>query len=237
MNGAEYDDDAFFDAEFYYDASRPRKGHIMARIAMKTAKLTPTAMAARLLVSLTAIAENSSIFTGATAILALGNTKHTTLVDAEALVASLLVQLAEAREARDLAEADAVSFYGDELATYVSNIAKGSAEVILAAGMDVVQSRGPSPAMTQVQNVKLLAGLDEGTAQVKWDPMYRSRSYEVQLSTNVSNPALWETLDVITETTLNLTGQTSGQKRWARVRAINNVNKGPWSDPACCMVP
>jgi hypothetical protein len=237
MNEAEYDDDAFYDEEFYYDASRPRKGHIMARIAMKTARLTPTAMAAKLLVSLTAIAENSSIFTGATAVLALGNTKHTTLVDAEALVASLLVQLAEAREARDLAYEAAVSFYGDELATYVSNIAKGSAEIIIAAGMDVVQSRGPSPAMTQVLNVKLTAGLDEGTAQLKWDTIFRSRSYEVQLSTNISSPTSWEVRDIITEPALDLSGLTSGQKCWARVRAINNVNKGPWSDPACCMVP
>jgi hypothetical protein len=237
MNGALYDDDAFYDGEFYYDAPLPKKGNIMARIAMKTGRLTPTAMAARLLVSLTAIAENSSIFTGATAVLALGNTKHTTLVNADALVASLLVQLAEAREARDLAETAAVNFYGNELATYVSNIAKGSAEIIIAAGMDVVQARGPSPAMTQVLNVKLTAGLDEGTAQLKWDTIFRSRSYEVQLSTNINSPTAWEVRDIITEPALDLSGLTSGQKCWARVRAINNVNKGPWSDPACCMIP
>lgn len=237
MDGALYDDDAFYDEESYYDAPLPKKGNVMARIAMKTSKLVPVALAAKFEISLTAIAAAPTTFTGAAALLTLGNTKYTTLADADALVDSLLVQLAQAREGRDQAAADVNTFYGGDLAGYVMTIAKGNPDIILAAGMDVAQPRGPSPAMTQVLNVKLSAGLDDGTAQLKWDPMYRSRSYEVQLNTNASDPALWETLDIITEATLNLSGQTSGQKRWSRVRAINNVNKGPWSDAACCTIP
>ncbi len=237
MNGALYDDDAFYDEEFYYDAPLPKKGNTMARIAMKTSGLVPVALAAKFQISLSAIAADPTTFTGAAALLTLGNTKHTTLTDADALVDSLLVQLAQAREARDQSAEDVSAFYSDDLAAYVMTIAKGNPDIILAAGMNVAQSRTPSPAMTQVLNVKLLAGLDDGTAQMKWDSMFRSRSYEVQLSTNASNPALWETLDIITEPVLDLHGRTSGQKCWARVRAINNVNKGPWSDAACCMIP
>jgi hypothetical protein len=59
----------------------------------------------------------------------------------------------------------------------------------------------------------------------------------VQLSANPTDPELWETRDVVTEPLLELLGLPSGQKRWVRVRAINNVNKGPWSDPACCTIP
>jgi hypothetical protein len=32
-------------------------------------------------------------------------------------------------------------------------------------------------------------------------------------------------------------GKTSGQKLWTRVRAVNKLGPGPWSDPACCTVP
>lgn len=237
MNGALADDDSFYDEEFYYDAPLAKKGSIMARIAMNISGLTPTALAAKLQVSLTAIAADATTFTGATALLALGNTKYDTLVEADALVESLVVQLAQAREERDQAAVDAAAFYGSELGGYVSTIAKGDANIILAAGLDVAQPRGPSPAMTKIENAKLLAGGDDGTALAEWDPMYRSRSYEVQLSANPTDPELWETRDVVTEPLLELFGLPSGQKRWVRVRAINNVNKGPWSDPACCTIP
>ncbi len=28
----------------------------------------------------------------------------------------------------------------------------------------------------------------------------------------------------------------SGQKLWVRVRAVNDLGPGPWSDPVCCMI-
>jgi hypothetical protein len=180
---------------------------------------------------------NGSALTGATALLALGNTKHDALTDADALVDSLVAQLSMARESRDQAFDDVAEYYTHDLAGYVTTIAKGDEEIILAAGMDVQQPRGPSPAMTKVQGVTLSAGGDDGTALAKWDAMFRSRMYEVQLTTNPNDASLWETVDTVTETQLPLTGLPSGQKRWTRVRAINNVNKGPWSDPACCTVP
>jgi hypothetical protein len=209
----------------------------MARIALNISKLSAPLLAAKLQVSLTAIAADPTTFTGATALLTLGDTKHQALVDSDALVESLKMQLAQARWARELAYDDVASFFSNDLAGYVATIAKGEEEIILAAGLDVAQPRGASPAMTKVLGVVLIAGVDDGTGTVEWDPMYRSRTYEVQLSSNPTDPALWATVDIVTEPQLVLSGLPSGQKRWARVRAINNVNKGPWSDPACCTIP
>ncbi len=236
MIGALADDDSFYDEEFYYDAPLPKKG-LMARIAMNISGLTPPALAGKLQVSLTAIAADATTFTGATALLALGNTTHAALVDSDALVESLNVQLAQAREARRQAYDDAAVFYEHELVAYVKGIAKGDPNLILAAGLDVAQLRGPSPAMTKVEGVVLTADSDDGTGFVDWDPIFRTRTYEVQLSSNPSDPATWATYDIVATPGLELVGLPSGQKRWARVRAINNVNKGPSSDPASCTIP
>jgi hypothetical protein len=103
--------------------------------------------------------------------------------------------------------------------------------------MDLMQPPGPSPAMTKVEGVTLTAVGDDGKVFADWKPMFRSRSYEVQLSSNASDPALWATHEITAKVGVEFTGLPSGQKRWVRVRAINNVNKGPWSDPACCTVP
>src|SRR6185436_18100770 len=110
-------------------------------------------------------------FTGATALLALGNTTYDALVDSDALVESLKMQLAQAREDRDQAFLAASQFFANDLAGYVTTIAKGDASIILASGLDVAEPRGPSPSMTNVEGVVIFAGADEGTATIKWDTM------------------------------------------------------------------
>jgi hypothetical protein len=49
---------------------------------------------------------------------------------------------------------------------YVKGIANGDPEIILAAGLDLAQPRGPSPAMTKVEGLVLSAG---GNGQVLSD--------------------------------------------------------------------
>jgi|ERR1043166_5869634 hypothetical protein len=236
MIGALFDDDSFYDDEFFYDAPLPKKG-IMARIAMNISRLNAADLAARLQVSLTAIAADATTFTGATALLTLGNTKRTALSDADALVESLIMQLAQAREARNQALTDTADYIEHDLVVYVNGIAKGDANIILAAGLEVAQTPGRSPAMGKVSGVTLRAGEDDGGAVADWETMFRSRSYEVQVTSNPNDASLWATYDIVTTVGLALSGLPSGQKRWVRVRAINSVNKGPWSDPACCTIP
>ena len=209
----------------------------MARIAMNIAKLNAASLGAKLQISLTAIAADTTTFTGATSLLTLGNTKRTALADADALVESLAAQLAQAREARRQQFDEVADFYEHDLINYVNGIAHGDANIILLAGLDVAQTPGPSPAMSKVEAVTLTAGPDDGKAFADWKRMLGSRSYEVQTSSNVNDPTLWTTYDVVVNVGLEIEGLSSGQKRWVRVRAINNVNKGPWSDPACCTVP
>jgi hypothetical protein len=240
MNGAIADGDSFYDGEFYYDAPiGPKKGH-MARIVKNTSKLNATQLAGKLQVSLTAVAATPATFTGATAVLATGATKRTALLTADALIDSLKGQLTLARESRDQAIFDADEYYEKELMSYVWGIAKGSASIILLAGMDVAQPQTPPPTMTKVLNVTLTAGESDQTAFADWKSEGGAYYYDVQVSANPNDAASWVNYDHpmgITSVGLTLVGLPSGQKRWVRVRAVNPTNKGPWSDPACCMVP
>lgn len=237
MNGAIADGDSFYDGEFYYDAPvGPKKGH-MARIVKNTARLNAPQFAAKLQVSLTAIAATPATFTGATAVLATGTTRKAALLTADALIDSLKGQLTLAREGRDQALLDADEYYEKELMSYVAGIAKGSASIILLAGMDVAQPQTPPPTMTKVLNVTLTAGESDQTAFADWKSQGGAYYYELQLSANPNDAATWVTYDSPTSVGLTLAGLPSGQKRWVRVRAVNPMNKGPWSDPACCMVP
>jgi hypothetical protein len=236
MEGAIADGDAFYDEDFYYDAPEPRKGN-MLDITLNIARLNAAQLAGKLELNLQAITADPTTFTGATTLLTEGNQVEAELVAADAAVELLVTQTAEARALRDQKYQSAVDFYVAELVPYVLGIAKGDEAVVIAAGLQPARPRGPSPAMTQVLNVRLTAGIDDGTANAVWDPMYRSRTYEVQLSSDPMQPNNWVTHDLVTTTSLTLTGQPSGQKRWLRVRAINNVNKGPWSDPACITIP
>jgi len=47
----------------------------------------------------------------------------------------------------------------------------------------------------------------------------------------------WAHALTTTKSSVTITELASGKKRWLRVRAIGALGAGPWSDPACCMVP
>lgn len=67
--------------------------------------------------------------------------------------------------------------------------------------------------------------------------MYGARFYELEVSTNPNDLALWKPRGNTSTVGLQFMGLTSGQKLWVRVRAVNSVDQGPWSDPACAMIP
>src|SRR5204862_2538298 len=109
------DDDSFYDDGFFYDAPLGPGKVSMARIAMNISKLNTTQLADKLQVSLTAIAADATTFTGATAMLALGNAATQNMVDKQALVDALLAQLGQARAERDQAWLEGADFFEHHL--------------------------------------------------------------------------------------------------------------------------
>jgi hypothetical protein len=208
----------------------------MAKIAKNAAKLNAVQLGGKVQVSLTAIAAHATPFTGAATLLATGETQVDELDASHALVLWLIAQLAQARQAREIKRKEVLEYY-DDLVRFVDGIAKGDANLILLAGMDVAAPPGPAQPMPKILDHRLVAGETEQTLLGSWPSEAGSRYYDVQVSSNPTDPASWVDYDSPVTASIVLEGQPSGQKRWTRVRAVNSVGKGPWSDPACAMVP
>lgn len=116
-----------------------------------------------------------------------------------------------------------------------------------ACGFDAVklQSLGltlRSPA-TSLQPCGTVLGLltavgdNDGQLVGDWTKEEEAEAYEVQSSPDPITPTSWVHAATVIGPAVVVTGLTGGQKRWLRVRAINRISEGPWSDPACRMIP
>jgi len=91
--------------------------------------------------------------------------------------------------------------------------------------------------MTQVKNLSCTSGDNDGQLDLAWDRNEGAGSYEYQATANPMDPASWTTRGSVTQSKVTLSGLTSGQRSYVRVRAIGPLGRGPWSDEASKMVP
>jgi hypothetical protein len=211
---------------------------MIVKVADNTSKLSAPPAAAKLQVSVDAITAHSAMYTGITPSMADAQSDVTALTNSIEAVANKEVELEQLRAARDQALAKVRQTYA-LLGAWVENKAEGDASVILTAGFDLVQPRSTSipKSLPAVLGHVLVSGPDEGMARGSWKPAVGGRSYEVQIAISGDNGP-WTHYDTVSEPQVTITGQASGQKRWTRVRAVGAKSaKGPWSDPACAMIP
>jgi len=106
-------------------------------------------------------------------------------------------------------------------------------------GMEVYYpGRGEAVVLTQVQNFSASEGDNSGEIDLSYDGVKGAQGYGFQKSQDPNDPSKWVNLEgvgKITKTTI--TGLTSGDKYWFRVRALKGNEKGPWSDPATKAAP
>ena len=138
------------------------------------------------------------------------------------------------RTQRDAALQAAIDKYRG-LGAFVENKAAGNPAIIQEGGYDLVQPRAASQPMPKVENNAVTTGDNDGDADASWDAVRGAKSYEVQTAAAATGP--WAHEATCTQSSCHLTGKPSGQKVWTRVRAVNKLGPGPWSDPACCTVP
>jgi hypothetical protein len=152
------------------------------------------------------------------------------------LIAAKESELDQLRLARDQKVDAAMGLYAS-LGAYVENRAAGDPALIASAGFDVASPAAPTQPMPRVEGVALSTGDDEGTADAQWNAVSGAKSYEVQTSPNPITSTSWSHEATVTSSVLRLTGKPTGTKLWLRVRAINKLGPGAWSDPACVTVP
>ena len=150
--------------------------------------------------------------------------------------------VAKSALATALAECDAAFGALDggttQLSTYAENVTNGDRVKLESGGFDVRGDGAPVGPLTQVLNLVLTAGDNEGTLDAAWDSLRGANSYEIHISVDPVSGTSWTFKAVAGKSSITLDGLTSGAKMWVRVRGIGAGNsKGPWSDPAVKTVP
>ena len=245
LQNPHYDDDAVtYDSDFVYadepvPQPTPTKHKPMAKLKLNTSRMNATQLIAKADIVLPKIAPPApevppvpNMAARAAALQAARN-KAKTSNDAYEAAKAGLPTLKAARDADT-----------DDLR--VQHNAMGSAlegetqdPVALAAtGYELAGSNAPVTSPPEViDNLKLTAGDLNSALDGSFDPDEKAYVYEVQLTTVDPVNGPWVTVANPTASIFQLTGLTSGQRVWVRVRGIGTQGAGPWSDPYTKIVP
>jgi hypothetical protein len=123
---------------------------------------------------------------------------------------------------------------------YVQLTANGAADpeaVVESAAFSVRSGKTPPGMPSQVANLSITAGDNAGELDLQWDPVNGAKSYNAQICPDPITEPGWVSKPDVTKSKAVVLGLTSGNKVWARVRAVGPGGIGAWSDPATKIVP
>ena len=240
-----YDDDAVtYDSVFYYaDDQDPQpnttRSKHMAKLKLNTSRMNPTQLIAKADVVLPKIAPTPPAvppvpnMTARAAALQTARDNAKAANDAYEAAKAGLPTLKEARDATADVLRGAHNAMGSALEGETDDPV-----ALSATGYDLADDNSAAttpPGM--VDNLKLTAGDLAQTLDGAFDPEPLAYTYEVQLTTVDPINGPWDTVLTPTASSFKLTGLTSGQRVWVRVRAIGSKGAGAWSDPFTKIVP
>lgn len=128
-----------------------------------------------------------------------------------------------------------------DIAALVQQVSSGNAAIIETSGFGVAApTHSPVGKLPQVQNLSLTTSDNPGAVDGHWDAVSGNHGYEHMLC--IGDPTVeanWKMTDGSTGSKITYSGQTSGTRIWARVRAKapKKDNTGAWSQPATIIVP
>lgn len=126
----------------------------------------------------------------------------------------------------------------NSLANYVEETSGGTPAKIESTGLSTRAPRTPTTSLPAPHGLTATAGDEEGELDVVWEPVPKSKGYEVQTSPDPVTGSSWAYAETSSASKTSLTGLPSGSKIWVRVRALGPKKiKSPWSDPAVKRVP
>jgi hypothetical protein len=110
--------------------------------------------------------------------------------------------------------------------------------LLTATGYELAESSTASTTPPGViDNLKLTAGDEAEALDGSFDPEALAYTYDVQMTSVDPVNGPWVTVLTPTASVFKLTGLTSGQRVWVRVRGVGTQGAGPWSDPFTKIVP
>lgn len=124
-----------------------------------------------------------------------------------------------------------------QLGGYVEAASAGDDAKIQSAGMGVRGTRAPVSVPSQVMNLSLSAGDNDGELDAQWDPVANVKTYDVQTSPEPITSTSWVAKPSVTKSKAMLSGLPSGTRVNVRVRAVGAGGTGAWSDPSIKTVP
>jgi hypothetical protein len=240
-----YDDDAVtYDSDFFYadepvSQPTPTKHKTMATLKLNTSRMNPAQLIAKADIVLPKIAPPAPEvppvpnMTARAAALQTARDSAKTANDAYEQAKAGLPALKEARDAAADALRAQHNAMGSALEGETQDPVALSATGYELAGTNTTPSGPPEV----IDNLKITAGDMNSALDGSFDPDAAAYVYEVQMTTVDPVNGPWVTVANPTASVFQLTGLTSGQRVWVRVRGIGTMGPGPWSDPYTKIVP
>ncbi len=120
------------------------------------------------------------------------------------------------------------------LGAYIQSEAEGNEAKILSTGALVRKGNAPVGELPAPIGLLAKIGAMEGTVDCKWDTVKGSKSYIIQMASDLAGTT-WSYSGASTATKYTAVGLSSGKKYLFRVAALGAAGQGPWSDPAMGM--
>jgi hypothetical protein len=238
---------AVYGAVFYSagaPVNPPKSKNHMAEIKLSLSRANPTKVIeviGRLISLLAPVAPATPPIPNMAAKVADLTTKYNAAKTANDAYEAAKSQLGALKTTRD-ETADALRAEADVTANAAMTESKGEAAMLQAGGFDVTGTSAPPPppSLEAPSNLLLTAGDQDGSVDASCDPPGPKsiiRSYQWQYTTG--DPLTGTYVDALPTTAsgTTLTGLTSGQRIWVRVRVNTTHGTTGWSDPATKIVP
>ena len=226
-----------FDSGVFYDAvSLPQTTrNKMAKVKLNLDRLSITDLIQRGTDIKTAMTGNPSFTTPIPSLVNIG-TAITTLTTANSTYESgVLTQKANLTN-RDNSAVALIALLS-QLGGYVEAASGGDEVKIQSAGMDVRSAKAPPSIPSQVSNLSLTVGDNDGELDAQWDSVPNAKTYEIQTSPDPITSGSWVNKPTVTKSKAVLPGLPSGTRVNVRVRAVGSGGIGAWSDPSIKTVP
>jgi hypothetical protein len=118
------------------------------------------------------------------------------------------------------------------LGAYVDNIAKGSKEIILSAGMETKKPKAPVGIPAKVENLRARPLDVAGTIRLLWKKVYGAYCYNVYVKAEGESDEHYKLIAFPSSSRFTVDGLQSGVYYSFRVEALGAAGKGAVSDSA-----